>query len=62
MTSSYIPVNEPNCPKYLKDLQNAYTSLMKQEEANGYDGDIQLAEAIDHVGGAIRSLGYEPKD
>ncbi len=61
MADNYIPVKDKNCPKYLKALQTAYTDLMKVIDAN-FGGDVQDAEAIDHIGAAIRALGYEPRD
>ncbi|MFA7101389.1 MAG: hypothetical protein WC196_06675 [Bacilli bacterium] len=62
MADNYIPTKQENCPKHLKALQTAYTALMKHYNAEGFNADIQLADAVDHVGAAIRALGYEPRD
>lgn len=43
----------------VQSLQQAYKLLAQYFEDEGGRG-VDLANAIDHTGAAIRSLGYEP--
>lgn len=44
----------------IEHLQDAYKQLVQRLPAE--DGDAELADAIDHIGSAIRALGAEPND
>jgi len=46
----------------IASLQKAYTLLMEEAETADTIHGSMVADALDHIGAAIRALGYEPKE